>query len=102
MININVNSTIEGKFNKLLRLYNENYDDLINGMVEYKKNELKKGIRNIENDFRYYEKKYALLTEDFYNKFINGDFKEHNNDYLIWSGEYEVWKEFKDELKQIS
>ena len=102
MININVNSNIEGNFNKLLRLYNGNYEDLINGMVEYKRNELKKGLRNIENDFRYYEKKYSLLTEDFYNKFMKGDFKEHNDDYLKWSGEYEAWIEFKDELEQIS
>ncbi|MCD4790537.1 MAG: hypothetical protein K8R37_11095 [Bacteroidales bacterium] len=102
MITVNINNITEGRFQKLLSLYNGNYEELINGMIEYKINELKRGIRNIENDFIYYEKKYNISTRSFYEKFSQGEYTKHNNDFFKWSGEYEVWQEFNHELKQIS
>jgi hypothetical protein len=102
MITVNLSNNTEEKFQRLLGLYNGNYDDLFNGMVKYKIMELKRGIRNIEIDFTYYEKKYGISTQTFYKKFLNGEINEHNDDYFKWSGEFEVWQEFNKELKQIS
>jgi len=102
MITVNLSSNTEDKFQKLLGLYKGNYEDLFNGMLAYKIRELKRGIRNIEIDFTYYEKKYGISTQVFYEKFSNGELKEHNDDYFKWSGEYVVWQEFNHELKQIS
>lgn len=102
MITVNVSSNTEDKFQKLLSLYKGNFEDLFNGMVEYKIRELKRGISNIELDFAHYEKKYGISTQTFYKKFSGGEIEEHNDDYFKWSGEYEVWQEFNNELKQIS
>jgi hypothetical protein len=102
MITLNVNSNIEDKFQKLLGLYKGSFDDLFNGMVEYKISELKRGISNIELEIAYYEKKYDISTQDFYLKFSNGQIEDHNDDFFKWSGEYEVLQEFKNELKLIS
>ena len=102
MITVNLGSNAEDKFQRLLGLYKGNYENLFNGMIEYKIRELKRGIRNIEIDFAYYEKKYGISTQAFYKKFLDAEIKEHNDDYFKWSGEYEVWQEFNEELKQIS
>ena len=102
MIKVNLSSKAENKFQKLLGLYKGNYDNLFIGMLEYKIRELERGIRNVEIDFTYYEKKYGISTQTFYEKFSAGEFKEHNDDYFKWSGEYEVWQEFNKELKQLS
>ncbi|NOX45626.1 MAG: hypothetical protein GXO89_01440 [Chlorobi bacterium] len=101
MITVNLSSKTENIFHRLLGLYKGNHDDLFNGLLIYKTNELKRGIRNIEIDFAFYEKKYGISTTQFYEKFIAGEINDHNDDYFKWSGEYEVWKEFKEELSQL-
>ena len=102
MITVNLSSKTENKFQRLLGLYKGNHDDLINGLLVYKTQELKRGIGNIEIDFAFYEKKYGISTQEFYKKFMSGKIIDHNDDYFKWSGEYEVWQEFNKELKQLS
>ena len=101
MITVNLDSSTENKFQKLLGLYKGNYNDMFKGFLQYKIIELKRGIRNIEMDFTYFEQKYDIPTKTFYRKFSNGEIEEHYDDYLKWSGEYEVCKEFKNELKLL-
>lgn len=103
MLTIELDHQTESRFTKLLKLHGNNYALLINSMIDYRINELKKGIRNIELDFAVYEQKYSMKSADFYKKYENGEFAEesHNNDYMIWSGEYESYLEFRNELKQL-
>ncbi len=39
----------------------------------------------------------------FYNRYSKGDFgdESENDDFMIWSGEYEVYTEFLNELNQL-
>ncbi len=103
MLTLELDKQTESRFNKLLKLNSNNFALIINSMVDYRINELKKGIRNIELDFLAYERKYKIKTSDFYAKYENGKFAEesHNNDFMIWSGEYESYIEFKNELNQL-
>lgn len=103
MLTLELDRQTENRFSKLLNINGSNYSRLINSMFDYRINELKKGIRNLELDFLSYEKKYNMKSLDFYRDYENGLFGEnsHNNEFMIWSSEYESYIEFQNELKQL-
>jgi len=103
MLTLNLDNQTEKQFNKLLKNSGMNFSTLVNSMINYRINELNKGIRNIELDFINYEHKYKIKTKDFYKRYIKGDFgdESESNDFMIWSGEYEAYKEFQDELNKL-
>ncbi|MDT3740363.1 MAG: hypothetical protein RO257_12780 [Candidatus Kapabacteria bacterium] len=103
MLTLELDIQTEKRFSKLLNIHGSNYANLINSLFDYRINELNKGIRNIELDFTAFEKKYKIKSSDFYNNYINGLFGDdsHNDDFMIWSGEYESYIEFQQELKQL-
>ena len=103
MLTLNLDNQTETKFNKLLKISGMNFSVLISSMLNYRINELNKGIRNIELDFVKFEKKFKMKTKDFYNRYAKGDFGEEseNNDFMIWSGEYEAYTEFQNELNKL-
>jgi hypothetical protein len=72
-------------------------------MINYRINELKKGLQNIELDFINFEEKYKIKTKDFYKRYINGDYgdESESNDFMIWSGEYEAYADFQNELDKL-
>ncbi len=103
MLTLDIDNKTETKFNKLLRNSGMNFSILVNSMLNYRINEIKKGMRNLEFDFINYENKYKIKTKTFYQKYMKGDFgdESENNDFMIWSGEYEAYTEFKSEIKQL-
>ncbi len=101
-LSLPLNENTSERFSKFLSLYKNDVDKLVNDLIDYKIRELEKGIRAIEHDFYKFEQKYELTTEDFYALFEEGKLDDTNNDYYIWSGEYETYKEFKLELKQLA
>ena len=58
MLTLNLDNQTETKFNKLLKISGMNFSVLVSSMLNYRINELNKGIRNIELDFVKYEKKF--------------------------------------------
>lgn len=103
MLTLELDNQAENLFSKLLELHGNNYSNLINSMYDYRINEIKKGIRNIELDFLFFEKKYGMTTEDFFKNYEIGKFGEqsHLNDFMIWSSEYESYLSFQVELKKL-
>ncbi len=103
MLTLELDKQTESRFAKLLNLHGNNYALIINSMIDYRIHELKKGVRNIELDFLTYERKYNMKSPVFYEKYEKGEFgdESHNNDFMIWSGEYETYIEFRNELKQL-
>jgi hypothetical protein len=103
MLTLDLDLLTESRFRKLLNIHGSNHIKLINSIFDYRINELKKGISNIESEFLNYEHKYKIKSSDFYNNYRNGVYGEesHNNDFMIWSGEYECYIEFQNELKQL-
>ena len=103
MLTLNLDNQAEKQFNKLLKFSGMNFSALISSMMSYRIKELNKGIRNIELDFVNYERKYKIKTRDFYNRYSKGDFgdESESNDFMIWSGEYEAYTEFQNELNQL-
>ena len=103
MLTLNLDNKTEKQFNKLLENSGMNFSDLISSMINYRISEIKKGMRNIEFDFANYEQKYKIETENFYNSYSKGDYGDESDatDYMIWSGEYEAYTEFQNELNQL-
>ncbi len=102
MITFNISDNYRDKFDKLLNLYQGNHEDLILAMLEFKVNDLKKGIQNIKTDLAYFENKYRKDSLTFYGEFSKGKLTDENDDFLIWSGEYETYQEFEKELQELS
>ena len=58
-------------------------------IIAYQIADLKRGILNLKFDLEEHEKKYQLLTEDFYRQFTRG-IADDREDYIIWAGLYEM------------
>ena len=102
MISFELEEQTKTKLDKLLKINNFNYDKLISELLDYKINEAKRGIRNIELDLSNFEERYSLSSEEFYSKFSSGELENtHQNDFLIWSGEYEIYQSLQNELKTL-
>lgn len=98
---INISDNVRDKFNKLLNLYSGNPDNLVTAMIDFKIKDLKSGIQNIEFDLTQFERKYGIDSSTFYEKFSNGLISDENDDFIQWSGEYEVLQDFRNELNLI-
>lgn len=98
-LTLNINEPSKERFSRLLNLYRGNPEKLISAMLEFKINDLKKGIKNIKADIRFFEKKYGMDTTEFYSDFKAGKITDENDDFLQWAGEYEALLEFDNELK---
>ena len=103
MVTLNLDNHTEKQFNKLLEHSGMDFSSLIGSMINYRVDELNKGIRNIELDFIHYEEKYNIKTKDFYKNYIEGVYldESESNDFMFWSGECEAYNEFQDELSKL-
>ncbi|MGR3178977.1 MAG: hypothetical protein ACUZ8E_13065 [Candidatus Anammoxibacter sp.] len=89
----------ERKFNKILGQYS-NKEIFAQNVIEYEISELKKGIINMQIDLRQYENKYNLSSEGFSKKFESGELGD-DEDYIIWAGIYEMFKNNKKRLLEL-
>ncbi|MCF8232961.1 MAG: hypothetical protein K9J27_12325 [Bacteroidales bacterium] len=101
MLTSNLDKQSKKKLNKLLEKHNNDYKSLINSLYDFHINQLKRGMQSIKMDMAYFENKYGMLTKDFYERFKAGDYADENNDYLEWSGEYEILLDYEKELKEL-
>ncbi|MBW8050021.1 MAG: hypothetical protein FVQ77_06720 [Cytophagales bacterium] len=98
-LNIKLQPETEEKIRLMLAQHSDK-EIFFQGIIKHKINELKNGIVNIKIDLQQFEEKYNLSTEDFYNKFINGELGDEE-DFLIWSGIYEMQLRNEKELKKF-
>lgn len=98
-LNVDLKPQTEQKIKRILEQYQDK-EIFFQDIIENKINELKNGIINIEIDLKKFEKKYHLSTEDFYRQFISGDL-EDEEDYITWSGIYEMQLKNKEKLAEL-
>lgn len=97
--NFELQPEIEEKMQLILDQYPDKesfFQDIINNQV----NELMNGIHNIEIDLKEFEKKYQRSTENFYRQFKSGEMDDRN-DFIVWSGIYEMQLENKRKLTEL-
>lgn len=71
------------------------------GFILYQISELQKSNLNIKLDLKEFEKKYNLRSEDFYQKFSQGVI-EDSEDFMIWSGLYEMFCQNQNQLNGLA
>ena len=98
MLKLDLKPSLEKKARILL---GEDSNKIFEKVLSIEIEERRKAIKNIKNDLEIFEKKYNMSTEEFYNKWENGEFDDDNEDFFKWSGEYEILQEAKSELEQL-
>ena len=98
-LNLKLQPDIEQRLNYLISKKGD-LDLFFKDFLSYKILELEKAIFNIEKSLRKYERKYNLSSQVFYQQFEEGKFGDED-DYMVWSGIYEMLQENKTELKKI-
>jgi hypothetical protein len=89
----------EQKMKRILDQYPDKevfFQDIIKNQI----NELKNGIHNIEIDLKEFEQKYQLSSEDFYHQFKNCELDDQE-DFMLWSGIYEMQLQNKNKLVEL-
>ena len=98
-LNLELRPEIEHRLNYLLSKQSD-IELFFKDFLNYKIAQLEKSNLNIEKDLRKYERKYKLSSLEFYQQFEAGKFGDED-DYMVWSGIYEMLQENKLELKEI-
>lgn len=87
---------------RLRKILNDTQDieAFAQGIINYQITELQKAILNIQLDLQSYEKNYQMSSDSFYEKFLQGDLND-DEDFMIWSGLYELLIENKNKLCEL-
>jgi len=57
-------------------------------------NDILQDIHVLEQDLQTFERKYGVLTETFYESYMNGEEPDDDawvRDWSAWAGSYEIW-----------
>ena len=99
MIQLQLSNRTEQRLKQVMLLHIDK-DNFFNKMINYQISELKLGLYNIEKDLKQFEKKHAMDTKLFYEKFKTGEIGD-KDDYIIWSGIYEIFLRDKQKIKKL-
>jgi hypothetical protein len=87
---------------RLRKILNDTQDieAFAQGIINYQITELQKAILNSQLDLQSYEKNYQMPSDSFYEKFLQGELND-DEDFMIWSGLYELLIENKNKLCEL-
>jgi hypothetical protein len=71
------------------------------GFILYQISELQKSNLNIKLDLKAFETKYKMTSETFYKDFTQGELDDAE-DFMIWSGLYEIFCQNKSQLNELA
>jgi hypothetical protein len=100
---LNFQLAIQPKTEQRLRKILNNTQDVeafAQGIINYQITELQKAILKSQLDLQSYEKSYQMPSDSFYEKFLQGDLND-DEDFIIWSGLYELLIENKNKLCEL-
>ena len=66
--------------------------------------ELIADIHALREDMEAYERKYGVLSETFYESYVNGEEPEDDAwtlDWTDWAGAYKIWLRRQEEYRQV-
>ena len=67
--------------------------------------EILQDIHALEEDMLTYERKYGVLSETFYESYVNGEEPPNDTwvlDWNDWAGTYEIWLRRREQGKALS
>ena len=66
--------------------------------------EILQDIHALEEDMLTYERKYGVLSETFYESYVNGEEPADDTwvlDWNDWAGTYEIWLRRREQYQQV-
>jgi hypothetical protein len=66
--------------------------------------EILQDIHALEEDMLTYERKYGVLSETFYESYVNGEEPPDDTwvlDWNDWAGTYEIWLRRREQYREI-
>ncbi|MCP4104522.1 MAG: hypothetical protein GY749_03140 [Desulfobacteraceae bacterium] len=98
-LNLNIEPRTEERLKKILE-YTDDQEIFAQNIIAWQIAELKKSTLNIRIDIKEFEDRYNMKTEDFYHRFEQGA-ADDTEDFIIWSGLYEMLCENERRLKGL-
>ncbi len=98
-LQLHIQPQTEKKLKKILT-YAQDEEMFAQNIIVYQIKELQKGILNLRLDLREFEEKYQMSSEEFYKEFSQG-ISEDNEDFIVWSGIYEMLRENEMKLWEL-
>ena len=74
--------------------------DVVSRTIKTRIEEINQKIIDVYNSIKYFEKKYGMNTEEFYNKFLMGSLGD-DMDFFEWKASSDVYKELQEERKAL-
>ena len=99
-ITIELDSSLASKLDSLIRIFGDK-DLMFKKFVEFHRKNTQREIVRIQTDLDAYEQKYDMSSKHFYEAFERGEL-EDSEDYILWSGIYEMQQDSKKRLDALS
>lgn len=74
--------------------------DVVIRTLRSKIEEINQKLNNLYENMCYFEKKYGMKTEEFYNQFVSGKLGD-DMDFLEWKASAEIYNELKEEKRVL-
>ena len=61
-------------------------------------------IHALNEDLTMYERKYGVLSETFYESYVNGEEPDHDAwvlDWADWAGAYKTWQRRQEQYRRV-
>lgn len=98
-LQLHIQPQTEKKLKKILT-YAQDEEIFAQNIIVYQIRELQKGILNLRVDMKEFEEKYQMSSEEFYKQFSHG-ISGDNEDFIVWSGIYEMLRENEMKLREL-
>ena len=98
-LTLKLQNDVANKFNKLMQVFSTK-ELLFENFIEYHVKKLRREILYMQEDLDTYEKRYNKKSSKFYNEFERGNL-EDSEDFILWSGIYEMQLNCKQKLKKL-
>ena len=74
--------------------------DVVTRTLKSKVEEINQKLDDIYKNMKYFETKYGMKTDEFYNDFVNGTLDD-DMDFFEWKASYEIYNELEEEKKML-
>ncbi len=98
-LQLHIQPQTEKKLRKILT-HTQDEEMFAQNIIACQIKELQRGILNLRLDLKEFEEKFQISSEEFYRQFsqgISGD----NEDFIVWSGIYEMLMENESRLREL-
>ena len=98
-ISFELQSKLAKRIEKYLQFFG-NKEIMFDKFIEYHIHRIKREIAIMQRDLEEYEKQYGMSSDKFYEQFESGELGD-SQDFIVWSGIYEMQMDCKQKLQKL-